>query len=102
MAGHVGININDMAWHGMLSGEQNPSLFISATGGDLIASLDVVQTLNSALNAVVCYVSIVWDVANRSRRYEFTVTHLSDSQNRFFSQQYQERHQRQIHTDITY
>lgn len=54
----VCININ--AWHA--GREANPRLVHFCC--NLLARLDLVQILNSALNATVCYVCIVWDVAN--------------------------------------
>lgn len=49
---------------GILDEEQTPSLLRFASQSNVPASLDLIQTLNSALNDMVCYVCIVWDVAN--------------------------------------
>lgn len=48
----------------MLDEEQPPQLVKFASHSDVLARLDSVQTLNSALNAMVCYVCIVCAVAN--------------------------------------
>lgn len=49
---------------GVLDEERAPELVKFASHSDLLARLDLVQTLNSALNAMVCYVCVAWDVAN--------------------------------------
>lgn len=49
---------------GILDEEQTPSLLRFASQSNVPARLDLIQTLNSALNDMVCYVCIVWDVAN--------------------------------------
>lgn len=53
---------------GVLDEEQTPSLVKFTSQADLRASLDMVHTLNSALNsalnAIMCYVSIAWSVAD--------------------------------------
>lgn len=49
---------------GILDEEQTPSLLRFASQSNVPARLDLVQTLNSALNDMVCYVCIVWAVAN--------------------------------------
>lgn len=67
----------------------NPQLVRFSSQRNVSARLDWVQTLSSALNDTVCYVCIVWDVANWGRHYLFTVTHLNDSQSLYFSLQYQ-------------
>lgn len=50
-----------------------PTLVKSASQPDLLAKLDSVQTLNSALSAAVCYVHIVQDTVNWDRYYLFMI-----------------------------
>lgn len=48
----------------MLDEKQTPSLLTSPATALSLARLDLIQTLNGALNAMVCYVCIVWDVVD--------------------------------------